>query len=61
MSKKLIFWLIVVAIAIAMAVLVKVYPLWVSLQNILVLAAGLIFGWWGKMFYDRYIKPISNK
>lgn len=56
MSKKQIFWLIVGLIVVSVVVFVKVVPVWASLTGIVSLACGLVVGWWGKMFYDRYIK-----
>ena len=53
MNKKQIFWLIV---AVALIVLVKVVPVWASLIGSVSLACGVITGWRGKMFYDKYIK-----
>ena len=56
MSKKQIFWLIVGLIVVSVIVFVKVVPAWVSLTGIVSIACGVVAGWWGKMFYDKYIK-----
>lgn len=56
MKKKQIFWLITGLIVVSVVVFVKVVPAWASLTGIVSLACGLVVGWWGKMFYDRYIK-----
>ena len=56
MNKKQIFWLIVAIVVVALIVLVKVVPVWASLIGSVSLACGVIVGWRGKMFYDKYIK-----
>lgn len=56
MKKKGVFWIIVVVVVVAVVVLLKVFPLWVSLTGVVCLGVGCVIGWWGKMFYDRYIK-----
>lgn len=56
-KRKKIFWIIVAAVVVVVIVLLKVFPLWVSLTNVVSLGVGCVVGWWGKMFYDKYIKP----
>ena len=56
MNKKQIFWLIVAIVMVALIVFVKVVPAWASLICCVSLACGIIVGWRGKMFYDKYIK-----
>ena len=56
MNKKQIFWLIVAIVVVALIVFVKVVPVWASLIGSVSLACGVIVGWRGKMFYDKYIK-----
>lgn len=56
MNKKQIFWLIVAIVVVALIVFVKVVPVWASLIGSVSLACGVIAGWRGKMFYDKYIK-----
>lgn len=56
MNKKQIFWLIVALSAVALIVFVKVVPAWASLTGIISFGCGVVIGWLGKVFYDRYIK-----
>lgn len=56
MNKKQIFWLIVAIVVVALIVFVKVVPVWASLIGSVSFACGVITGWRGKMFYDKYIK-----
>lgn len=55
-KRKRIFWIIVATVVVAVIVLLKVFPLWVSLTGVVCLGVGCVIGWWGKIFYDRYIK-----
>lgn len=58
MSKKQIFWIILVVVVIAVLLCLHYFPLWVSGVTVLSFAAGLVGGWVGKLFYDKYIiKP----
>ena len=54
-KRKQIFWLIVTLVVIALIVFVKVVPVWASLTGVISFGCGVVSGWWGKMFYDRYI------
>nr|DAT44529.1 MAG TPA: protein of unknown function (DUF5325) [Caudoviricetes sp.] len=56
MKKKQIFWLIVALAAVALIVLVKVVPAWASLTSVISFGCGVVLGFWGKMFRDKYIK-----
>lgn len=56
MNKKQIFWLIIALSAVALIVFVKVVPVWASLTGIISFGCGVVIGWLGKVFYDRYIK-----
>lgn len=56
MNKKQIFWLIVTLAAVALIVLVKVFPFLVSLTSVISFGCGVVLGFWGKMFRDKYIK-----
>lgn len=60
MKKKQIFWLVVVAIIIVALVFVKCAPFWVSVNALVSFAAGVVIGWWVKMFYDKYIRPVNK-
>jgi hypothetical protein len=60
MKKKQIFWLVVVAIITIALVFVKCAPFWVSINALVSFAAGVVIGWWAKMFYDKYIKPVKQ-
>lgn len=56
MNKKQIFWLIVALSVVALIVLVKVFPFWVSLTSVISFGCGVVLGFWGKMFREKYIK-----
>ncbi|WP_337659613.1 hypothetical protein [Butyricimonas virosa] len=56
MKKKQIFWLIVTLAAVALIVLVKVFPFWVSLTSVISFGCGVFAGWWGKVLHGKYIK-----
>lgn len=60
MKKKQIFWLVVVAIIIVALVFVKYAPFWVSVNVLVASVFGVVVGWWAKMFYDKYIKPVKQ-
>ena len=48
--------MIVALAVVALIVFVKVVPVWASLTGVISFGCGVVTGWWGKMFYDRYIK-----
>lgn len=56
MKKKQIFWLIVALSVVALIVLVKVFPFGVSLTSVISFGCGVVLGYWGKMFREKYIK-----
>lgn len=56
MKKKQIFWLIVTLAAVALIVLVKVVPAWVSLTSVVSFGCGVVLGYWVKMFRDKHVK-----
>lgn len=56
MKKKQIFWLIVALSVVALIVLVKVVPAWVSLTSIISFGCGVVLGYCGKMFRDKHVK-----
>lgn len=56
MKKKQIFWLIVALVVVALIVFVKVVPAWVSLTSVISFGCGVVLGYWGKMFREKYIK-----
>ena len=56
MKKKQIFWLIVTLAVVALIVLVKVFPFWVSLTSVISFGCGVFAGWWGKVLHGKYIK-----
>lgn len=56
MKKKQIFWLIVALSVVALIVLVKVVPAWVSLTSVVSFGCGVVVGWWGKVLHGKYIK-----
>ena len=56
MKKNQIFWLIVALAVVALIVLVKVFPFWVSLTSVISFGCGVFAGWWGKVLHGKYIK-----
>lgn len=60
MKKKILFWVAVAAIVIVALVFVKCAPFWVSVNALVSFAAGAVIGWWAKMFYEKYIKPVKQ-
>lgn len=56
MSKKQIFWLIVALSVVALIVLVKVVPAWVSLTSVISFGCGVVLGYCVKMFRDKHVK-----
>ena len=56
MKKKRIFWLIVALIVLALILFVKVIPAWASLTGVISFCCGVVSGWWGKIYHDRFIK-----
>ena len=56
MNKKQIFWLIVALSVVALIVLVKVVPAWVSLTSVISFGCGVVLGYWVKMFRDKHVK-----
>lgn len=56
MNKKQIFWLIVALSVVALIVLVKVFPFWVSLTSVISFGCGVVLGYYGKMFRDKHVK-----
>lgn len=56
MKKKQIFWLIVALSVVALIVLVKVFPFWVSLTSVISFGCGVVLGYCVKMFRDKHVK-----
>lgn len=56
MKKNQIFWLIVALSVVALIVLVKVVPAWVSLTSVISFGCGVVLGYWVKMFRDKHVK-----
>lgn len=56
MNKKQFFWLIVALSVVALIVLVKVVPAWVSLTSVVSFGCGVVLGYWVKMFRDKHVK-----
>ena len=54
MSKKKIFWILLAVTVIAVIVLVKFAPFWVSITGVVSFGCGFFTGWWAKIFYDKY-------
>lgn len=56
MNKKQIFWLIVALAVVMLIIFVKMVPAWVSLTSVISFGCGVVLGYWGKMFREKYIK-----
>lgn len=48
--------MIVALSVVALIVLVKVFPFWVSLTSVISFGCGVFAGWWGKVLHGKYIK-----
>ena len=56
MKTNQILWLIVALSVVALIVLVKVVPAWVSLTSVISFGCGVVLGYWVKMFRDKHVK-----
>ena len=56
MKKKLIFWVVVAVLLIALGIFLKYASFGVTVVTILVGLGGIVTGWIGKILYDRYVK-----
>lgn len=54
MKKYLILAAIVVVLIVDVVLVMKFYPLWVTLQNVVVLAVGVAVGWIARWLWSRY-------
>ena len=54
MKKYLILAAIIVVLVVAVVLVMKYYPLWVTLQNLIVLAVGIALGVAGKWAFDKW-------
>ena len=48
--------MIVALAVVALIVLVKVVPAWVSLTSVISFGCGVVLGYYGKMFRDKHVK-----
>lgn len=53
--KKIIFWVVVAVLIIGLGFWLKYASFGVTIVTIIVGAAGIALGWFGKMLYDKYI------
>lgn len=56
MKKKLIFWVVVAVVIIALGIYLKYTSFGVTVVTVLVGLGGIVAGWLAKMLYDRYVK-----
>ena len=56
MKKKIIFWVVVAIVIIALGIFLKYASFGVTVVTILVGLGGIVAGWLGKILYDRYVK-----
>lgn len=55
MKRKTVFLIIVVVVIATTLLCVHYFPLWVSVTNVLVSAAGVLAGWMARVLYNKYI------
>lgn len=56
MKKKIIFWVMVAIVIIALGIFLKYASFGVTVVTILVGLGGIVAGWLGKILYDKYVK-----
>ena len=56
--KKYVFWAVVLAVFIGAGLYLKYAGFGAALMALLFFAGGCLLGWLGKMFYDKFIKPV---
>ena len=56
MKKKIIFWVVVAIVIIALGIYLKYATIGTTVVTILVGLGGIVAGWIGKILYGRYIK-----
>ena len=54
MKKYWIILAVIVAAIVAVVLVMKFYPVWVTLQNVIVLAVGVAIGVAGKWAFDKF-------
>lgn len=54
MKKYWIILAVIVAAIVAVVLVMKFYPVWVTLQNVIVLAVGVALGVAGKWAFDKW-------
>ena len=54
MKKYWIILAVIVAAIVAVVLVMKFYPVWVTLQNLIVLAVGIALGVAGKWAFDKW-------
>lgn len=53
MKKYLILAAIIILLVVAVVLVMKYYPLWVTLQNVVVFAVGVLAGWVAHWYFSR--------
>lgn len=63
MNKKTVIWTIVVVFLVIVGVIIYTHgvPVWVSISNLIVAAAGIVLGWIAHVLYNKYIKEDENE
>lgn len=56
MKKKIIFWVVVAVVIIALGIYLKYTSFGVTVVTVIVGLGGIVAGWLAKMLYDRYVK-----
>lgn len=56
--KKYVFWAVVLVVFIGAGLYLKYAGFGAALMALLFFAGGCLLGWLGKMFYDKFIKPV---
>ena len=60
MKKYWIILAVIVAAIVAVVLVMKFYPVWVTLQNVIVLAVGVAIGVAGKWAFDNMVPLVEN-
>lgn len=60
MKKNLIITAIIAVVVIGALLCMHYFPLWVSVTNVLVFAAGLVCGWLARVLYAKYDEDHEN-
>ena len=56
MKKKIIFWVVVAIVIIALGIYLKYAALGTTVVTVLVGLGGIVLGWIGRILYGKYVK-----